>query len=157
MEKLSSCAVTVWFFHEYDIIGIEMAYNLDFDKSVGEEILSKDLIAVCYAYLYLTGEISGRGVWYQGKRVYGTRVEALGRSQCGKQQLLPFTSLPKLVRLLGNPSPSNGGNSLSGRTQAPSTPLLSLVRVKRSYWRPKIWCKSDPVKARSCYNLLALN
>lgn len=61
--------VAVYFFHECDVIAIEEAYFLDFDKFFGERI-DKKMIATCYAFKGITGESSCRGVWHQGKKVW---------------------------------------------------------------------------------------
>ena len=64
--------VASWFFHECDVIAMEMAYDYDFDQSLGDTILSIDIKATCYAFLYLTGDQVGlrRGKWYQGEKAY---------------------------------------------------------------------------------------
>jgi hypothetical protein len=71
-KKSFPAPVAVCFFHECDVCAIDEALYLDFDKSVGEKILSKNIIATCYAYLYLTGSCPGvqRGIWHQGKKVF---------------------------------------------------------------------------------------
>lgn len=79
--------VAVFFLHECDIIGIEDAYFLDFDKSFGERI-DKKLIATCYAFQGITGESSRHGKWFQGENVWdGFSIQERKKFRCVAQML----------------------------------------------------------------------
>jgi hypothetical protein len=54
------------------LLSKDQALYFDFNKSVGEKILPKEIIATCYAYLYLTGDrpAAHRGTWHQGKKKF---------------------------------------------------------------------------------------
>jgi len=54
------------------VIAIERACDVDFVQSVGDGMLSKDFVALCYAYRNLTGDRVGErsGVWHQGKKAF---------------------------------------------------------------------------------------
>lgn len=77
-----------------------MAYDLDFEKSVGEKVLPKELIGLCYAYLYLTGDKSrvGKGVWYQGKKAYQNGgISHQSRGQVAAEELYRHAQAGEVV------------------------------------------------------------
>jgi len=65
--------VAVWFFHECDIMAIEIAFESDYDTEPGKNI-DPLIIATCYAYLGLTGERNRHGTWYQGKEAFDNSI-----------------------------------------------------------------------------------
>ncbi len=70
--------LAVLLFHECDIIRIEKAYHFDFIVlKVKNGGLPETWIAFVYAYLEVTGQLEGHGVWYGG-------VKAAARNNMNK-------------------------------------------------------------------------